>query len=74
MRKIQNENLSIRLTSNLKKRLIDFSLQHDLHTSCVIRQALALYLKEQMEPELPRLITGSMEHERRPTAWLGAGK
>ena len=74
MRKIQNTNLSIRLTSDLKKRLIEFSLQHDLHSSFVIRQALALYLKGQTETELPRLMVGSAEVERRPSAWLGAGK
>jgi len=71
MRKIQTENLSIRLTNTLKKHLIEFSLQHELHSSCVIRQALASYLKAQTEP---RPMVGSMEHERRPSAWLAPGK
>jgi len=40
----------------------------------IIRQALASYLKAQTEAELPRPMLGLMEHERRPSAWLAAGK
>ena len=57
MRKIQNDNITFRVTTDLKKRLTEYCLENDLHNSAVLRQALARYLKEQqMEMELPRLI------------------
>ena len=48
MRKIQNDNITFRVT--------EFCLENDLHNSAVLRQALVKYLKEQMEGELPRLM------------------
>jgi hypothetical protein len=59
MRKIQNDNLTFRVTTDLKSRLTEFCLENDLHNSDVLRQALAKYLREQMEVELPRLIVKS---------------
>ena len=56
MRKIQNDNITFRITTDFKSRLTEFCLENDLHNSAVLRQALAQYLKEQMEVELPRLI------------------
>jgi hypothetical protein len=56
MRKIQNDNITFRVTTDLKSRLTEFCLDNDLHNSAVLRQALAKFLKEQMEVELPRLI------------------
>ena len=50
MRKIQIDNITFRVTTDLKSRLTEFCLENDL------RQALAKFLKEQMEVELPRLI------------------
>jgi len=52
MRKIQDSNISLRISKNLKKRLTDFSLQYDLHSSSVIRQALLCYLQRQMDDKL----------------------
>ena len=52
MRKIQ----TFRVATDLRKRLTEYCLENDLHNSAVLRQALAKYLKEQMEVELPRLI------------------
>ena len=66
MRKIKNDNITFRVTTDLKSRLTEFCLENDLHNSAVLRQALARYLKEQqMKVELPRLIV-------RHTADLGA--
>jgi hypothetical protein len=46
MRKIQTTNISFRATDNLKRRLTNFCIEHDLHNSIVIRQqALAAYLQ-----------------------------
>ena len=59
MRKIQNANMSFRVTTDLKKRLTKFCEENDLHGSLVIRQALAVYLKRQKEAELPRLMEPS---------------
>ena len=56
MRKIQNANMSFRVTTDLKKRLTKFCEENDLHGSVVVRQALAVYLKGQKEAELPRLM------------------
>lgn len=56
MRKIQNDNITFRVTTDLKSRLTEFCLENDLHNSAVLRQALAKYLKEEMEVKLPRLI------------------
>jgi hypothetical protein len=56
MRKIQIDNITFRVTTDLKSRLTEFCLENDLHNSAVLRQALAKFLKEQMEVELPRLI------------------
>jgi hypothetical protein len=57
MRKIQNDNITFRVTTDLKSRLTEFCLENDLHNSAVLRQALVKYLKEQqMEMELPCLI------------------
>ena len=56
MRKIQNDNITFRVATDLKSRLTEFCCENDLHNSAVLRQALAKYLKEQMEVELPRLI------------------
>jgi hypothetical protein len=56
MRKIQNDNITFRVTTDLKSRLTEFCLESDLHNSAVLRQALAQYLREQMKVELPRLI------------------
>jgi hypothetical protein len=56
MRKNQIDNITFRVTTDLKKRLTEYCLENDLHNSAVIRQALAKFLKEQMEVEPPRLI------------------
>jgi hypothetical protein len=56
MRKIQNDNITFRVTNDLKSRLTEFCLENDLHNSSVLRLALAKYLKEHKEVELPRLI------------------
>ena len=56
MRKIQNDNITFRVTTDQKKRLTEYCLENDLHNSAVLRQALARYLKEQRTVELPRLI------------------
>lgn len=56
MRKIQIDNITFRVTTDLKSRLTELCLENDLHNSAVLRQALAKFLKEQMEVELPRLI------------------
>jgi len=56
MRRIQNDNITFRVTTDLKNRLIEFCLDNDLHDSAVLRQALAEYLKEQMVVERPRPI------------------
>ena len=55
IRKIQNDNITFRVTTDLKKRVTEFCLENDLHNSAVLRQALARYLKEHMTVELPRL-------------------
>ena len=55
MRKIQNDNITFRVTNDLKSKLTEFCLENDFHNSAVLRQALAKYLKEH-EVELPRLI------------------
>ena len=54
MRKIQNANISFRVTNDLKERLTEFCLENDCHNSFVLRQALASYLKGQRKAELPR--------------------
>ena len=41
MRKIQNDNITFRVTTDLKSRLTEFCLENDLHNSAVLRQALA---------------------------------
>ena len=56
MRKIQNANISFRVTNDLKERLTEFCLDNDVHNSFVLRQALASYLKGQRKAELPRLM------------------
>jgi hypothetical protein len=56
MRKIQNDNITFRVTTDLKSRLTEFCLENDLHNSSVLRQALVKYLKEEIMVELPRLI------------------
>ena len=56
MRKIQNANITFRVTNDLKERLTEYCLQNDCHNSVVVRLALASYLKAQRETELPRLI------------------
>jgi predicted transcriptional regulator len=56
VRKIQNANMSFRVTADLKKRLTKFCEENDLHGSLVIREALAVYLKRQKEADLPRLM------------------
>ena len=56
MRKIQNDNITFRVTTDQKKRLTEYCLENDLHNSAVLRQAIARYLKEQRTVELPRLI------------------
>ncbi len=54
MRKIQNANITFRVTGDLKHRLTEYCLENDCHNSAVIRQALASYLKAQMEAGLQR--------------------
>ena len=56
MRKIQNDNITFRITTDLKSRLTEFCLKNDLHNSAVLRQALAQYLRERRKAELTRLI------------------
>ena len=56
MRKIQNANITFRVTNDLKERLTEYCLQNDCHNSVVVRLALASYLKAQRETELPRLM------------------
>ena len=77
MRKIQDSNISLRISNNLKNMLTDFSLQYELHSSSVIRQALLWYLQRQRDEELPRTISSKpspIEEEGRPSAWLAAAK
>ena len=77
MRKIQDSNISLRISKNLKNRLNDFSLQYELHSSSVVRQALAWYLQRQMDEELQRTISSqppSMADESRQNGWLAAAK
>jgi len=77
MRKIQDCNISLRISKNLKNRLNDFSLQYELHGSSVIRQALLWYLQRQMDEELPRVISSqppSVADEGRQNGWLAAAK
>jgi len=77
MRKIQDCNISLRISENLKKRLTDFSLQYELHSSSVIRQALLWYLQRQMDEELPGVLSSqpsSMADESRQNGWLAAAK
>ena len=52
----ENDNITFRVTNDLKSRLTEFCLENDLHNSAALRQALAKYLREQMDVELPRLI------------------
>ena len=76
MRKIQDCNISLRISKNLKKMLTDFSLQYELHSSSVIRQALLWYLQRRMDEELPKGISSRpspIGEEGRPSAWLAAG-
>ncbi len=47
MRKIQNTNISFRVTTDLKQRLADYCLENDLHNSNVIRYALNSYLRQE---------------------------
>ena len=56
MRKIQNANITFRVTNELKERLTEYCLQNDCHNSVVVRLALASYLKAQRETEPPRLM------------------
>ena len=72
MRKIQDCNISLRISKNLKNRFNDFSLQYELHSSSVIRQALLWYLQRQMDEELPRVDTSPTVSDRggRSTEWL----
>ena len=56
MRKIQNAIISFQVTNDLKERLTEYCLQNDCHNSCVLRHALASYLKGQRKVELPRLM------------------
>jgi len=56
MRKIQNDNITFRVTTDLKKKLTEYCLENDLHNSAVLRQALTQYRKEQRTVELPRLV------------------
>ena len=77
MRKIQDCNISLRISKNLKKRLNDFSLQYELHSSSVIRQALLCYLQRQTDENLPKAISSQpspIGKEGRPSAWLAAAK
>jgi hypothetical protein len=59
MRKIQNANITFRVTNDLKERLTEYCLENDCHNSVVVRLALASYLKAQRETELPRLMAPS---------------
>ena len=43
-------------TTDLKSRLTEYCLENDLHNSCVIRQALNSYLRQETKEELPRLM------------------
>jgi len=76
MRKIQDSNISLRISKNLKNRLNDFSLQYELHSSSVIRQALLWYLQRQMDEELPRVLSSQpspIGEEGRQNGWLAWG-
>lgn len=65
MRKIQNTNMSFRVTTDLKNRLTNFCLENDLHNSSVIRQAVASYLRQETKEKVPRLIL----EQQGLTAW-----
>ena len=67
MRKIQDETLSFRLTTGLRKQLTNFCEEHDFHSSFVVRQALGQYLQRvrAVEP-LPRLGGGWKEDHKVP--------
>jgi predicted transcriptional regulator len=64
MRKIQNANITFRVTNDLKERLTEYCLENDCHNSVVIRHALASYLKAQREAELPPLMGSSLSQLR----------
>ena len=67
MRKIQDETLSFRLTTGLRKQLNNFCEEHDFHSSFVVRQALGQYLQRvrALEP-FPRLGGGWKEDHKVP--------
>ena len=53
MRKIQDETLTFRLSTGLRKQLTKFCEEHDFHSSFVVRQALGQYLQRVREAEPP---------------------
>ena len=64
MIKIQDANITFRVTGDLKHRLTEYCFENDCHNSVVIRQALASYLKAQMEAGPPRLIVPQWSENR----------
>lgn len=71
MRKIQNTNISFRATTDLKQRLTDYCVEHDLHNSNVIRQALNSYLRQETKAILPSIAMEStaLTQKRLSTIW-----
>ena len=49
MRENKNVNITFRVTRDFKNKLAEFCEEGDLSNSFVIRQALAFYMKRQME-------------------------
>ena len=77
MRRIQDCNISLRISENLKKNLTEFSLRNELHSSSVVRQALLWYLQRHMQEEKARAISSQptpMGDGIRPSVWLAAAK
>ena len=73
MRKIQDSNISLRISENLKKTLTEFSLRNELHSSSVIRQALIWYLQRHMQEERSGVTSSNpspIGGEVRSGAWL----
>jgi predicted transcriptional regulator len=68
MRENKSVNITFRVTSDFKKKLAEFCEEGDLSNSFVIRQALAFYMKRQIEAGSDRLNHGAGINEARASA------
>jgi predicted transcriptional regulator len=68
MRENKSVNITFRVTSDFKNKLAEFCEEGDLSNSFVIRQALASYLKGQMEAGSDRLNRRAGINEARASA------